>query len=385
MNTIKKYPFYFQATTVLFGLILFVYALMNLKNVVIPLLFASLLSVLLNPIVDWLEKKRVPKVISILLSIFLALIVLLSVMYFISSQLMSFRTELPVLRERFAALFVKLRGWLNLHMNVSYAKQEELIQNGKHSLESLLGQTLGIALGVINVFVLIPVYTFLFIYYKKLILNFLFEVFATTNSKEVGIVLSQTKGAVQNYMIGLMVEGLIIATLNTVALLILGVKYSLLLGLLGAILNVLPLFGGFIAILLPVIIATITKDGFTTQIWIIVSYTVIQFIDNHFIIPFFVSSRVKINALISIVVVLLGGGLWGIPGMFLSIPITGVLKIVFDRIPELKPWGKLLGDEVPSTFKGEKNLLGMATDKVKATGTRKKAGRNLAVDGGSQK
>jgi predicted PurR-regulated permease PerM len=96
------------------------------------------------------------------------------------------------------------------------------------------------------------------------------------------------------------------------------------------------------------LIAVVTKDGFQTPFWIIISYLIIQFIDNHFLIPYIVASKVKINALISIVVVLLGGELWGISGMFLSIPIIGILKIIFDRLPEMKPWGVLLGTDIPT-------------------------------------
>jgi predicted PurR-regulated permease PerM len=140
-----------------------------------------------------------------------------------------------------------------------------------------------------------------------------------------------------------------VSILNFAILLILGVKYALLLGVLGALLSVLlPYIGGFIAIIFPIIIATITTDGFHTQLWIIISYAIIQFINNHFLVPYLVSSKVKINALVSIVIVIAGGSLWGVPGMFLSIPFVGVVKIIFDRIPELKSWGKLLGDEVPT-------------------------------------
>jgi predicted PurR-regulated permease PerM len=154
-------------------------------------------------------------------------------------------------------------------------------------------------------------------------------------------------------MFGLLIEGLIVATLNSIALLLLGVQYAILLGVLGAVLNVLPFIGGIIAVLLPILIATITRDGFQTQLFIIIAYLVIQFVDNHFLVPYIVSSKVKINALISIVIVLMGGALWGISGMFLSIPFIGVLKIIFDRIPEMKPWGKLLGDEVPVRHRGQ--------------------------------
>ena len=94
-------------------------------------------------------------------------------------------------------------------------------------------------------------------------------------------------------------------------------------------------------------------DGFTTQLLIIGAYALIQFIDNNILVPRIVSSKVQINALISIVIVLMGAALWGIPGMFLSIPFIAVLKIIFDRIDGLKPWGKLLGDDIPTVHKGQ--------------------------------
>ena len=161
-------------------------------------------------------------------------------------------------------------------------------------------------------------------------------------------ILNQTKKAIQSYIFGLLIEALIVAVLNCTALYILGVKYALLLGIIGALLNMVPFIGGIVAIILPLLIATVTKDGYSTQIGIIVAYSIIQFIDNNILVPRIVSSKVQINALVSIVAVLLIGALWGVAGMFLSIPMVAVLKIVFDRIDDLKPWGKLLGDELPT-------------------------------------
>jgi predicted PurR-regulated permease PerM len=207
----------------------------------------------------------------------------------------------------------------------------------------MVGQTVNTVLGAISVLVLIPVYIFLFLFYKQLMLDFLYEVLTTTDSKQVADILGESKSAVQSYMVGLLLEALIIAVLNSVALLILGVEYAILLGVIGALMNILPYIGGIIAIALPVLMSTVTTEGFSTQVGIVIAYLIIQMIDNNFIVPLIVSSKVKINALFSIIAVLLGGALWGISGMFLSIPVTGILKIMFDRIDGLKPWGKLLG------------------------------------------
>jgi len=150
--------------------------------------------------------------------------------------------------------------------------------------------------------------------------------------------------------VGLLIEGLIVATLNSISLLIIGIDYAILLGLIGAILNVIPYIGGIIAVALPMIIALVTKSP-TYALLVMAAYILIQFIDNHYLIPKIVASKVQINALVSVIVVLLGGALWGVPGMFLSIPLTAIIKVIFDHIEPLKPWGFLLGNNVPEAQK----------------------------------
>lgn len=345
MPNLKKYPFYLRSTVILFGLILCSYALANLRGILIPFSFALFLAILLNPLVDKLEQWKLPKVAAILVALVIAIVTIAGVWYFLATQMMHFTDQLPALEKKTNQLMAKLQQ--DLSSKIPLEKQNQYIGEAKAGIKPLVGQLLGSVFGTLTTVFLLPVYTFLMIYYKTLILNFLYEIFAEENAREVSTVLKQVKGAIQSYMYGLLIEGLIVAALNTMALMILGVQYAILLGILGAILNVLPFIGGVIAIALPVIVATITKDGFNTQIGIIISYIIIQFADNHFLIPYIVSAKVKINALISIVAVLLGGAVWGLAGMFLSIPFIGVLKIIFDRIPEMKPWGRLLGDEVP--------------------------------------
>lgn len=272
---------------------------------------------------------------------------------FLSTQIAGFADQLPALKKKSIELLHKFQHEISQKFNLNLKKQDELVSQAETGMKPLVGRTIGTLAGSLELILLIPLYCFLFLFYKALILNFLYELFDEKNSKDVGVILKQTKGAIQSYMFGLLLEALIVAALNSVALMILGVEYAILLGVLGAILNILPFIGGILAALLPLIIVTITKDGFGTQLGVIIAYLVIQFIDNHFLVPYIVSSKVKINALVSILIVFMGGAVWGISGMFLSIPFVGILKIIFDRIPELKPWGKLLGDEVPTSHKGQ--------------------------------
>ena len=350
---VKQYPFYLKATVILFGIILLVYILFNLQDILIPLAFAMVFAILLNPLYTWFQRHKVPNNLSIFITLLFAIIVFGGIMYFLSSQIAKFSDTLPILKQKFTLLTTQFGQWTQIHFGITIQKQVELVNETLNSSKSLVGSTLSTALGTLGIIFLLPVYIYFLLFYKTLVLNFLFEVFAEENSKQVSDILNETKSAIQSYMVGLLLEALIVALLNSAALLILGVKYAILLGVIGALLNVIPYLGGVVAIALPVLIATVTKDGYDTQIAILIAYIIIQFIDNNILVPKIVSSKVQINALISILAVLLGAALWGLPGMFLSIPFVAILKIIFDRLPDLKPWGKLLGDTVPTRHKGE--------------------------------
>lgn len=341
------YPFYIKAPMILIGLYLVVYILALLQDIIVPFAFAGLIAILLNPVYNRLQKWNVNKILAIVLTILAAFLVVAGIMFFLSSQIVQFGEMLPQLEKKTMALLHDLQAWLSSTFGMSTQKQMSVLNEAVNSSRTYVGKTLNTVFGILSFFVLIPLYIFLLLYYKPLILNFIFEVFEEDSSEQVADILKETKGAVQSYIVGLMIEMSIIAVLNSTALLILGVKYAVLLGVIGAILNLIPYIGGVIAIALPVLMSFITKDGFTTPLLIFGAYTLIQFVDNNIIVPRVVSSKVSVNALVSILIVLLGGTLWGVSGMFLSIPIVAVLKIIFDRIDELKPWGKLLGDKMP--------------------------------------
>ena len=249
----KKYPFFFRSTVTLFGVILFVFVLFELRSILIPLAFAIMIATLLNPVVNFFTNKNINRIVAISIALLLAILFVAGVCYFISSQIVKFTQNMDMLEKKISLLFHNLQVWLQNNYSLSISRQQQYLSELSESVKPLIGQTLGTVLGTLSVVFLLPVYIFLFLYYKTLILNFLYEVFSQRNSEGVSTVLSQTKNAIQNYMIGLLVEAIIIAILNTTALLILGVPYALLLGIIGALLNVLPYIGGIIAIILPIL------------------------------------------------------------------------------------------------------------------------------------
>ena len=352
--TVKKYPFYLKMTIVLAGLILTVYILRVLGGVLIPLAFAMLAAVLLNPVFKWVCRPSMPRALSVLITVLLGMVCFAAIFFLLWKEVAQFGEALPLFKVKVNSLTESVEYWINQQFGVTPVKQVAYVKNVLSGAQASIGSALGTVLGLLSLVLLIPTYVFMLLYYKTLILNFIYEVFAEEHYKRVAEVLSQTKAAIQSYVVGLLVEMLIVAIMNILALLLLGVKYAILIGTLGAVINLLPIVGGIISILLPVMVVTVTRDGFSTQLAVILSYLAIQFIDNHIIFPRFVSVKVQINALISLIAVFLGDALWGIPGMFLSLPLIAVVKIICDRIDELKPWGKLLGDNVPTMHIGQR-------------------------------
>ena len=349
----KEYPFYIKAPIILIGLFFFFYILQLLGAVLIPFAFAGLIAILLNPLFSRLQGK-LPRVPAILITILIATLVVSLLFYFLSSQIAMFGESLPAIKAKTGTLLNFVSNWLHHRLNISVEKQVAAIkaQIGGGGGMSIITNTLGTVLGLLSVLVLMPIYIFLLLFYKPLILNFLFQVFSEKHSLQVAEILGQTKSAIQSFMVGLLIETTIVCTLNSVALLLIGVPNAIVIGVIGGLLNILPYIGGIIAIALPVLMSLITTNSFSPILAIVASYIIIQFIDNNFLVPRIVSSKVQINALVSIVIVLLGNLLWGIPGMFLAIPFIAVLKIIFDRVDGLKPWGRLLGDEVPTEHIG---------------------------------
>jgi len=366
----REFPFYIKAPAILLGILITVFILSVLRDILVPLAFAALIAILLNPLSVRLEK-RVHKIVAITISMLIAVLAIAGIAYFLSSQIAHFFDNVDAMKQKFYELLTIIQKWLEQTFGIGARKQAQMVNEAANGSKAVIGQTLSGALGILSVIFLIPVYTFLIMLYKTLILNFLYEVFSEENQQKVGEILTETKAAIQSYIVGLLIETGIVAAMNSCALLILGVQNAILIGVIGAILNLLPYIGGIIAIALPVLMATLTTDGFTTQLLIIASYALIQFIDNNILVPRIVSSKVQINALISIVVVLLGAALWGIPGMFLSIPFIAVLKIVFDRIDGLKPWGKLLGDNIPTEHMGQLKRLRRRSSKSSASVAKK--------------
>jgi predicted PurR-regulated permease PerM len=350
-----KLPVYAKATIFLVGIFAFFTILYLARNIIVPLVFATILAILLHPLVNFLVRIKINRVLAISITLLLTFLVIAGFCALIFSQVSRFGESWPVLIEKFSSILNQTINDGADYFNKDPQKIHLWMAKTQGELVNLstaaIGQTLVILGNLLVVVFLLPVYIFLILFYQPLLLEFIHRLFGSDNHSKVSEIVSKIKTVIQRYLVGLIIEAVIVAALDTTALLILGIDYALLLGILGALLNVIPYIGGLVAVAMPMIVAIVTKSSPIYALYIMAAYYFVQLIDNNYIVPYIVASKVKINALFSIIVVLAGNALWGIPGMFLAIPLLAIIKLICDHIEPLKPLGFLLGDTMPPILK----------------------------------
>ncbi len=331
------------------------------QNIFMPIALAIMFAILLRPMVVMLEiKLRFPKILSVSTSVIFAMLVVAGIIYFISFQISDIASDWDKIKSNLLIHIQHLQSWVKESFGVSFREQDKYIeQAGKESVEggkSAIGNTLNIFTGTLLNMLLVPFYAFLILLYRNLFIVFVLKFFRDQPESRIHQILVKIKIAVQSFLYGTLIEMVIVSGLTTVGLMIIGMKYAILLGVITGVLNLIPYIGILIAALLT-IVATLTDSAeITTIVGVVVVNVVVQFLDNNVLVPMVVSSKVKINAFMSITVILIGGEIWGISGMFLSIPAAAILKIIFDEVEYLEPWGFLIGDHVPNTIKRETDI-----------------------------
>ena len=343
-------PAYLKFSQLLTGIIALVVILYVGQGIILPLVFAVFIAIVLNPLVNRLQRLGMNRVLSIIITLLVTLSLFTFLTWFISYQISGFVDTLPALEKNMTVLYQQFTEWLHktFHLSRSTVTRylNQLRVQGIDGSRSYIGQTLVTITGAFGVLILIPVYVFLVLLYKPLILGFIATLFKNADRTIVTDVVEESRTLIQSYLYGLLVEMALVAVLNSGGLLLIGMKSAILLGVIAAILNVIPYLGGILATALAMLVAVATKGP--SEAWLVlIVFLVVQLIDNNFLVPKIVASQVRINALASIVAVLMGGVLWGVPGMFIAIPVTALCKVIFDHIEDLKPFGLLLGDTMP--------------------------------------
>lgn len=361
ISQFKALPFYIKLACVLFSLIAIVYVVITAKEILSPLIFSCLFSILLLPFATFLENRlHLPRSAASMLAVLSLLACIGGLIYLIGSQISNLVSDWPQFQDQLHKSQNDVMDWIRSSFHVTKHKQETFVANTTNKVVASGGAVVGatlLSLSSILLFLVFTfIYTFFFLLYRKLIMRFLESVFEEENKAMVHEIIEQVQFIIRKYIIGLLIEMAIVTIAVSVTFMLLGVKYAILLGLITGLFNIIPYIGIFSALILSSVVTFATAPAQSTVIYVMITLVVTHLIDSNVLLPLVVGSKVRINALITVLGVIIGEMIWGIPGMFLSIPVIAVLKIIFDRIDSLKPWGIILGDDEPKQNRLAKTL-----------------------------
>lgn len=324
------------------------------KDVLITLSFACLLAILLTSPCRALEKIGLSRAVASILCLILALVLFVIIFYFISTSIVSFKNDFPAMLKNIEDLLKGLQDWIKTKFHLTTQKAKELVSSSTSNVipetSSIVNSAISTVSDTFFTGVVLFLQTFLLLLYRSLIIKFFITLFADQFSNRIYYIFDRTRYVIRSYIVGLFIEMAVVAAAYCGALFILGVKYALLLGVIGAILNIIPYLGIFIACILTALITYTTNSG-VTVLWSVIAIVIIHLVDSNILLPKIVGSKVKINAMATIMGVIIGSAIWGIPGMFLAVPIMAILKVVFEDIPALHSFAILMGDDATEKLK----------------------------------
>ncbi|HEX5002036.1 MAG TPA: AI-2E family transporter [Bacteroidia bacterium] len=318
------------------------------RSLFIPLSYAIFISFLLQPVAVWFEKKGWGRDASIVAAMLLFLIVAGLIVSFIVSRIALFIHDWPVIKMSLIEMGNSLEQMLITKTEIN----PQLIHSWMIALRSGLSinpspgmsaTAINLGLGLIMIF-LIPVYVYLILHYRQLLVESLTLLFPAGQRKQVYDVIRLSVSTYYGFIKGMILVYLIVGILNTCGLLILGIPHPIVFGFLTAVMTIIPYVGIVIAGAMPVVYAWIAFQSIWYPLGVIAVFTFVQYLEANIIFPWAVGRRLQLNTLVTLIVIIAGGIVWGASGMILFIPLAAILKLVADRLPGWEGLAKVLGN-----------------------------------------
>ncbi|WET02666.1 AI-2E family transporter [Flavobacterium sp. YJ01] len=349
-------PFYAKLAFILVTLICFAFIFCVGKDILTPVLLAFLFAVLLLPIFTFLNTKlKFPRHLAGIICLLIFLSVIIGILVFISYQVTNMANDFETIKKNANSFIIDIHKFIRENFQISIGDQKKYLDNmTKDSVKTGQAKLGSFIISISDVLLdstIIIIYTFLFLIYKEHFKLFLAKLVRKENHPVLVDILSQIKVSINNYIVSLIIEMIVVSVLTSLGLWIIGIKYFILLGLITGILNLIPYIGILVAGIITVLASLTGSAEFSMILGILIVNIIVQFIDNNLLVPLIINSKVEINAFVSIMGIIVGGAAAGIAGMFLAIPLLAILKIIFDRIESLAPWGYLMGNHVPRKFR----------------------------------
>lgn len=319
-----------------------IYGMVLVRDIVLPIAFAAIFSVVLSPIASRIEKKT-GRILSIVVVMIASLSFLALVTWFVIAQLAALVASLPNLENQYFDLINNTTRAIHEQVNISTEEQVKILKDAITNLSAVATEVVSSTSYLAYFFVQVPIYIFLFLLYQEKFTQF----FERLNPGSEMKWKRQVNSVIRGYISGLLIVVFIAGALNSIGLLILGIEHAIFFGFLSGMLTVIPYVGITIGATFPAMLALVTKDSAWYAVGVVGVHAFVQFLEGNFITPKVTGSRISINAMAAILALLVGGKIWGIPGMILAVPAVGIAKILMSYSTTFKPFVSLMDDSDP--------------------------------------
>jgi len=328
----------------LFFLFLFFAGLYYAKDFLMPLSIGTVLATLFWPLCKWLELKKTPRLLAAIACLLLLLVVITGITSLVGWQISELANDFALMKEKVAVAVGTLQDYLLKELGISIEKQTQLFTDQQPMITGLIKDTLGSFTTIFTFFMIILIYLILLLYYRSHIKNFILMLSPQSKREEMGVVVNSVARVSQQYLLGLSKMIVCLWVMYGIGFSALGIKNALFFAFLCGLLEIVPFIGNITGTTITLLMAALHGSSPAVLAAIVGVYGTVQFVQGWVLEPLIVGSQVKINPLSTIVALILGELVWGIPGIFLAIPLVAMLKIVCDNIESLKPYGFLIGE-----------------------------------------
>jgi predicted PurR-regulated permease PerM len=393
-NTIKY-------SLILITIIVFFWAIYHARAFLVPLSFAALLAMLMVPISNALERWGFRRTWSSLTSTLIIITIAAGVVLLLSSRASSFAAELPRLMERVTQHYQKVRQTVQNQWGIELPTQDDLladkssetssdVSTTKEPEASSSGSAAGTArqrppanseaspansaseggatvsgswfssimrtltniftstLAIVGDMLLTLVYVFTLLFYRDRFREFLCRLTPDAEHPRVTRLIDHTSSVARQYLWGRLLLIIVLAIFYGLGFFIIGLQNALFLAIFAALFDIIPYIGPIIGMVLPVLVALVSQNSPMLLLWVLAIFAVAQFVQSYILEPLIVGAEVHVNPFFTIVAVVAGSLLWGIPGLILAIPIVGIMRVIFDNFDSLQPYGYLIGQKETS-------------------------------------
>ena len=316
------------------------------KGFLIPLCIAVIIATFFLPLCHWMESRKIPKALAVLICLLVLLIAITSIGMLLSWQISQLINDFSLLTQKVDSIGDNIQNYIFHNFGITVKEQSQLLNNEQLSITGTMQIIAGSAVSIFTNFILVLAYFFLLLYFRGHIRHFILKLFPTSQQAEVGNVLFSVTMVSQQYLLGLTKMIGCLWIMYGIGFSLIGVKNALFFAILCGMLEIIPFIGNLTGTTLTVLVAVIQGAGMPLVLSIIATYIVVQFIQEWILSPLILGSQVKINAFTTVLALVLGELIWGIAGIFLAIPLIAMFKIVCDHIESLKPYGFLIGEIV---------------------------------------